>query len=395
MFTHTALLPDAITRCLNPPGALLRRLGLLWCVGCVPSGPPASVQPPTSAPATTHRLAFQVEEEDECSQTLTSSSMRGELALELGAGGRATLRLDREERHGALSKSGGRDSWGHEREHVVWRGRATGKGDLQVELALAEQRCTWLPRYGQGLEVARPCTGFLGASRRLTLRCRSGSAVVTHGLDGHSVPPEKHAALRCIVADPDAKAAKPNVLEMLAEGGELTLPSAPLRLRHTRNGYGESRYFVDTRPAGADGDGYPADVSPDPEPTPQLCAKDLSDWTANSRSPFVPNAVATRALRPAVLAAQARLCSCARQVHERPRQVGFRLSAHPNQGQTEIHVREPVGGAMATCIGSLVATFPPFDFRGDIIVCPPRDAADAACEGSPAAFAYPLVLSLE
>ena len=246
-----------------------RPVGLMWlmCLMCLASlsfgsgcarsgaGAPASAPAPApahaSAPAQVHRLAFEVYEEDECSQTLASYSTKGTLTLELGADGGAALRLAAEVSDVDVAKDSGESSHGRQRQSLVWRGRAEAEGPVQVvALELAEQRCAWLPAYGDGPETPRPCVGVGGARGRLVLRCAAGSVEATRGADGKEVPPVRHAAWRCAAVDPDFEVAVPGdrmrlpyMLEPLAEAGVLAFPAAPIREHYFRVGYDDSRWF--------------------------------------------------------------------------------------------------------------------------------------------------------
>jgi hypothetical protein len=127
--------------------------------------------------------------------------------------------------------------------------------------------------------------------------------------------------------------------------------------------------------------------------TPSVCAIDLSDWSfSGSRSGFVPDAVVTRAARPAVLAVRYQVCACARHAGRWPTRVKLRITGYPNEGRAEAVLVEGDGG-LAECVGTVRAHFPPFDFRGDVVECPP--GAQTGCSTKPASFAVPLVLPLD
>jgi hypothetical protein len=129
-----------------------------------------------------------------------------------------------------------------------------------------------------------------------------------------------------------------------------------------------------------------------------VCEVDLSDWFREWESrwhkPFVPVEAATQGIRPAVLELQHRLCACGAAATSGRGAIRFTLSAHPNRGTTEVRARDLAEeDPLAACVGSFVATYPAFDFRGDVFVCdestPPR------CENHPASFVMPLVFVLD
>lgn len=110
-------------------------------------------------------------------------------------------------------------------------------------------------------------------------------------------------------------------------------------------------------------------------------------------TPFVPAAVATRAVRPAIRALQIRLCACIVTAARRPESLRFVFVATPNRGRTEVKPRASAEeDAIASCVGTFVATFPPFDFRGDLLECASDDST--RCTSPPASLVMPLELRL-
>jgi len=127
-------------------------------------------------------------------------------------------------------------------------------------------------------------------------------------------------------------------------------------------------------------------------PLPSFCTADLSDWTLTHDTPFVPAAIATRAVRPAVLGLQQRLCACISTAANRPASLRFVFVATPNQGRTEVKPGVDVEQDVAACVGTFIATYPPFDFRGDVLECASDDYT--SCTSPPASFVMPLEFPL-
>ena len=129
-------------------------------------------------------------------------------------------------------------------------------------------------------------------------------------------------------------------------------------------------------------------------PQAAFCELDLSEWAAESHSPFVHSDVATQALRPAVLTLQKRVCACLLFWSGRPTTLKFLLEGQPNQGRTTVRLMTAPdeGATFIGCVGSFDAKFPAFDFRGDLITCSPQPCEPTA---KPASFVYPLKVTLE
>jgi hypothetical protein len=118
----------------------------------------------------------------------------------------------------------------------------------------------------------------------------------------------------------------------------------------------------------------PVATAPEPAPSalPPICEADLSAWSPEvlARRPAI-----VRALRPAVVALQARVCACAATT-SLPESLGFAMDADPAAGRTQV-TPDWTG---SPCLGAFVATYPAFAFEGDVLTC------DPTCHGQPATF---------
>ena len=97
-----------------------------------------------------------------------------------------------------------------------------------------------------------------------------------------------------------------------------------------------------------------------PRALPAICAQDLSTWSPGSGGGFVSADVQRRALSPAVLALQARVCACAA-TSALPASLDVSMHADPARGRTEVTTY----GLDDPCIGTVVATYPAFELGGD------------------------------
>jgi hypothetical protein len=122
-------------------------------------------------------------------------------------------------------------------------------------------------------------------------------------------------------------------------------------------------------------------------PLPSVCSWNVSTWAPRSGA-FVPASVARRALLPAMVGLQRRLCDCAARVTSLPPELVVVFDAKPNLGRTEVKAKQ--ADELASCVGAFDAVYPPFPFGGDLLDCD----AGGRCTSPPASFVYPLHVTL-
>jgi hypothetical protein len=101
---------------------------------------------------------------------------------------------------------------------------------------------------------------------------------------------------------------------------------------------------------------------------PAVCA---TPWNVAPKSSGpLPREVLVRALRPAVAAAQFRLCDCLAHADPGPRVVRFKLRTNPDHGRASVTaVVDPPAPALSACLAGIETTYTRFPVGSDCVNC--------------------------